>query len=191
MKKLDLKQKAGVLACAAAMSMTMAVPAFAADNVAGNTGTTEVTVKTDPATTQVTWEAPTQIAFSAAADGTLAGPSADAVQIVNKSVFPIHVTNVAAQQTSPFNLVADVSTGDEANAIQFSLKTGATNVAAAAGMDTSSIADFDMGYAGSGTDALSVEANAGKVARTTVDLSTPQQAATVTWTVAAGSHTAA
>lgn len=51
MKKIDLKKKAGVVACAAVMSMTMAVPcAFAA--VTGNNGTTDVTVQTDPASTQ-------------------------------------------------------------------------------------------------------------------------------------------
>ena len=70
------------------MSMTMAVPcAFAA--VTGNNGTTDVTVQTDPASTQCSWEAPTVIPFAADAAGNLTGPSADAVKIVNKSVFPM------------------------------------------------------------------------------------------------------
>ena len=178
MKKIDLKKKAGVVACAAVMSMTMAVPcAFAA--VTGNNGTTDVTVQTDPASTQCAWEAPTVIPFAADAAGNLTGPSADAVKIVNKSVFPIHVTNVTAAEQSPFKLVADVSAGTDTNAIQFNLKNGATDIAAATGMNTVAANDnltFD------------VNATQGKIARTTVDLSTAQKAATVSWTVAAGSH---
>ena len=189
MKKIDLKKKAGVVACAAVMSMTMAVPcAFAA--VTGNNGTTDVTVQADPASTQCAWEAPTVIPFAADAAGNLTGPSADAVKIVNKSVFPIHVTNVSAAEQAPFKLVADVTTGTDQNAIQFNLKNGATDIAAATGMNTAALENFDMGYAGAANDNLTFDVNAtqGKIARTTVDLSTAQKAATVSWTVAAGSH---
>ena len=147
MKKIDLKKKAGVVACAAVMSMTMAVPcAFAA--VTGNNGTTDVTVQTDPASTQCAWEAPTVIPFAA------------------------------------------VTAGTDENAIQFNLKNGATDIAAATGMNTAALENFDMGYAGAANDNLTFDVNAtqGKIARTTVDLSTAQKAATVSWTVAAGSH---
>lgn len=169
--------------------MTMAVPcAFAA--VTGNNGTTDVTVQTDPASTQCSWEAPTVIPFAADAAGNLTGPSADAVKIVNKSVFPIHVTNMTAAQQSPFKLVADVSAGTDTNAIQFNLKNGTTDIAAATGMNTVALENFDMGYAGAANDNLTFDVNAtqGKIARTTVDLSSAQKAATVSWTVAAGSH---
>ena len=46
-----------------------------------------------------------------------------------------------------------------------------------------------MGYAGAANDNLTFDVNAtqGKIARTTVDLSHAQKAATVSWTVAAGS----
>ena len=189
MKKIDLKKKAGVVACAAVMSMTMAAPcAFAA--VTGNNGTTDVTVQTDPASTQCSWEAPTVIPFAADAASNLTGPSADAVKIVNKSVFPIHVTNVTAAEQSPFKLVADVTAGTDQNAIQFNLKNGATDIAAATGMNTAALENFDMRYAGAANDNLTFDVNAtqGKIARTTVDLSTAQKAATVSWTVAAGSH---
>lgn len=115
---------------------------------------------------------------------------ADAVKIVNKSVFPIHVTNVTAAEQSPFKLVADVSAGTDTNAIQFNLKNGATDIAAATGMNTAALENFDMGYAGAANDNLTFDVNAtqGKIARTTVDLSSAQKAATVSWTVAAGSH---
>ena len=41
----------------------------------------------------------------------------------------------AAEQT-PFKLVADVTAGTDTNAIQFNLKNGATDIAAATGMNT-------------------------------------------------------
>ena len=153
-------------------------------------GTTDVTVQTDPASTQCAWEAPTVIPFAADAAGNLTGPSADAVKIVNKSVFPIHVTNVSAAEQSPFKLVADVTAGTDTNAIQFNLVNGATDIAAATGMNTAALENFDMGYAGAANDNLTFDVNStqGKIARTTVDLSTAQKAATVSWTVAAGSH---
>lgn len=60
----------------------------------------------------------------------------------------------------------------------------------ATGMNTAALENFDMGYAGAANDNLAFDVNAtqGKIARTTVDLSTAQKAATVSWTVAAGSH---
>ena len=70
------------------------------------------------------------------------------------------------------------------------LKKKAGVVAAATGMNTAALENFDMGYAGAANDNLTFDVNAtqGKIARTTVDLSTAQKAATVSWTVAAGSH---
>lgn len=182
MEKKWMKGK--LVAGVAAMSLAaccMAAPAFAD----GNSQTTKVTLKTDPTNTQITWTVPTEIPFAAQADGTLVGPSADALKITNGSVFPIHVTNVAAMQASPFNLVTDVSQGSDANAVSFTMKTGSTTVDAATGMDTSKIADYNMGYAKSGTDTIALE-TAGKLARANVDLTTAQQAATVTFTAAPG-----
>ena len=181
MKKIDLKKKAGVVACAAVMSMTMAVPcAFAA--VTGNNGTTDVTVQTDPASTQCSWEAPTVIPFAADAAGNLTGPSADAVKIVNKSVFPIHVVNMAVAEQSPFKLVADVTVGTAANAFQFTVN----GLQAAESVDTSAISAWNMGYATSANDTISLDITDAKIARVTADISAPQKAATITWTVASG-----
>ena len=43
-----------------------------------------------------------------------------------------------------------------------------------------------MGHAGSETGAISLEITNAKIARVTADISTPQKAATITWTVASG-----
>ena len=83
-----------------------------------------------------------------------------------------------------------MNAGTDENAIQFNLKNGDTDIAAATGMNTAALENFDMGYAGAANANLTFDVNAtqGKIARTTVDLSTAQKAATVSWTVAAGSH---
>ena len=192
-KKLAGIATAGALAFAA---MGMAAPAFAATDghtdVTGQSGTTTVTLKTDPTSTQLAFEGPTEIPFAVAADGTMTGPSADVTTLINKSVFPIHVTNVAVAEQSPFKLVSDVSTGTDANAFQFKMKTGQTNVDAATGQSTKTDANYDLAYAGAAdnADTIKVETNDAKLARATVDLSSAQKAATVTWTLAAGTHAA-
>ena len=43
-----------------------------------------------------------------------------------------------------------------------------------------------MGYAGSATDHIDLHTTNAKIARVTADLSTPQKAATITWTLASG-----
>lgn len=109
-------------------------------------------------------------------------PSADTLQIQNKSVFPIHVVNMAVTEQSPFKLVADVMAGTAANAFQFTVN----GLQADTFVDTSSSAAWNMGHAGSETDAISLKITNAKIARVTADISTPQKAATITWTVASG-----
>lgn len=182
-------KKGKLVAGVAAMSLAaccMAAPAFAADNATDTTGTSNTTKVTLTATdSQMKFTVPTVIAFAATADGSLVGPSANTVKIANQSVYPIHVTNVAASENAPFKLVSDVAAGTDANAVSFTMKAGSTTVDAAAGKDTAAIADFDLGYAGSGKDSISFE-TAGKLARANADLSKAQQIATVSWTLAPG-----
>lgn len=182
-------KKGKLVAGVAAMSLAaccMAAPAFAADNATPTTGTSNTTKVTLTATdSQMKFTVPTVIAFAANADGSLQAPSAASVKITNQSVYPIHVTKVSAAEQAPFNLVSDVTKGADANAVSFTMKTGTTTVDAAAGKDTAAIADFDLGYAGSGKDSISFE-TAGKLARANADLSKAQQIATVSWTLAPG-----
>ena len=187
MEKKWMKGK--LVAGVAAMSLAaccMAAPAFADGNATATTGTSNTTKVTLTATdTQMKFTVPTVIAFNALADGTLQGPSADSVQITNQSVYPIHVTKVAASEQAPFKLVTNVATASDANAVSFTMTTGSTTVDAATGKDTSAVADYNLGYAGSGSETLSI-ATAGNLARANADLSTAQQIATVTWTLAPG-----
>ena len=193
---MSIKNRAAAVACGLALAATVFAPvtAFAADNTTAvnsdNTGSTDVTVisqKSDEGgltgEDQLAFEVPTKIAFAAKADGTLVGPSASATQIVNKSVFGIHVTNIAVTAADGWNYVADASTATQDNAISFTLN----NVNAAVKGDVSSETAWNMAYAGSqdASDSIAV-ATTGKVARVTNDLKTEQKAATITWTLAAG-----
>ena len=54
------------------------------------------------------------------------------------------------------------------------------------GVDVSSDASFNMGYAGSGKETVSIDSS-GDVARLTHDITKPIPVATISWTVAAGS----
>lgn len=196
---IDIKktmQKAGAGVLGLALAATCAVPAlaYAADNPTPGPQSTDVTIQSKSSIdggTQggqtssdenLTFTTPTVIPFAAAADGTMAGPSADSVQIKNLSAFPIHVTNVAVAEQSPFHLVADVSQSTGDNDFQFTIN----GTKAAASADTSADEAWNMGYAGSATDKLSLATTDAKIARVTADLSTAQKAATVTWTVAPG-----
>ena len=128
----------------------MAAPAFAAgvtDNTtteAGLTGSTDVTVSTLADQTQLKFSVPTEYPFAADSAGVLTGPSNEASQIVNLSIFPIHVTNIAVAEQNGWNIVADAVAADTTNNAQFTLnnKTTATTAAAAkAGVDLSEIRD--------------------------------------------------
>lgn len=46
--------------------------------------------------------------------------------------------------------------------------------------------NFTLPYANSANDKISLDITDAKIARVTADISTPQKAATITWTVASG-----
>lgn len=180
----NFKTRVGALAVSLVMATAIATPALAfADGTASQS--TEVTVQSvtpGPSDDNLSFSVPTQIPFVAKADGTMLAPSADTLQIQNKSVFPIHVVNMAVTEQSPFKLVADVTVGTDANAFQFTVN----GLQAAASVDTSANAAWNMGYATSSNNKISLDIADAKIARVTADISTPQKAATITWTVASG-----
>ena len=180
----NLKMRVGALAVSLVVAAAVATPALAfADGSAPQS--TEVTVRSatheDPAG-NLSFSVPTQIPFVAKADGTMFTASAESLEIQNKSVFPIHVTSMAVIEQSPFKLVVDVEKSTEANAFQFTIN----GTKAAAFVDTSTDKAWNMGHAGSETEKISLETSNAKIARVTTDISTPQKAATITWTVASG-----
>lgn len=181
----SLKARVGALAVSLVMATAIATPALAfADGTTSQA--TEVTIQSvtpGPGPDgNLSFKVPTQIPFVAKADGTMLAPSAKTLQIQNKSVFPIHVENMAVTEQSPFKLVADVMVGTDANAFQFTVN----GLQAAASVDTSVNAAWNMGYANSANDKISLDITDAKIARVTADISTPQKAATITWTVASG-----
>ena len=179
-----LKTRVGALAVSLVMATAIATPAIAfADGT--STQATEVTIQSvtpEPGGDDLSFSVPTQIPFVAKADGTMLTASAENLQIQNKSVFPIHVVNMAVTEQSPFKLVADVTVGTDANAFQFMVN----GLQAAASVDTSANTAWNMGYAGSANDKISLDITNAQIARVTADISTAQKAATVTWTVASG-----
>lgn len=181
---MSIKKHAAAVVCGLALAATTLAPSAAL--AVGNTGTTEVTIQAEKdaqGKDQLSFDVPTVIPFAAKADGGLVGPSADATKIVNKSVFPIHVTGMSTSvENTGWNLVADASKSTETNALSFELN----GVSAATPADLSAKAAWNMGYAGSGADSVAITST-GKVAHVTKNLHSAQKAATVTWTLAAGS----
>ena len=188
---MSIKNRAVAVACGLALATTALAPAaaFAAGNVvtSGNTGTTDVTIEVEKDAQgkqdQLAFEVPTVIPFAAKANGELIGPSKDATKIVNNSVFPIHVTGMSTSaKGTGWSLVADAENSSETNSLSFELN----GVSAFKPADLSADKSWNMGYAKSGNDSVAI-ASTGKVAHVTKDLSSAQKAATVTWTLAAGS----
>lgn len=191
---MSIKNRAVAVACGLALATTALAPAaaFAAGNVvtSGNTGTTDVTIEVEKDAQgkqdQLAFEVPTVIPFAAKANGELIGPSKDATKIVNNSVFPIHVTGMSTSvQGTGWSLVADASKSASENSLSFELNS----VSAATPADLSKDAHWNMGYEGSGKNSVAITST-GKVSHVTKDLSSAQKAATVTWTLAAGSGSA-
>lgn len=187
---MSIKNRAVAVACGLALATTALAPAaaFAAGNTttvtSGNTGTTDVTVQVqkDQGVDQLAFEVPTVIPFAAKADGTLVGPSKETTEIVNLSVFPIHVTGMSTSvQGTGWSLVADASKSTSENSLSFELN----GVSAFKPANLSADKSWNMGYAKSGNDSVAI-ASKGKVSHVTKDLSSAQKAATVTWTLAAG-----
>ena len=181
----SLKARVGALAVSLVMATAIATPALAfADGTTSQS--TEVTIQSvtpGPGPDgNLSFKVPTRIPFVAKADGTMLAPSADTLKIQNLSVFPTHVVNMAVTEQSPFKLVPDVEKSTDANVFQFTVN----GLQAAASVDTSVNAAWNMGYANSANDKISLDITDAKIARVTADISTPQKAATITWTVASG-----
>lgn len=183
----SLRRKIGAAACAGAFGL-LCLPVVAWAN---GSGTTQVTVEADPSS-MIEYEVPTKLPFYAAADGTLTGPTPSACQIVNKSVFGIHVTEVSVVSADGWNVVSSAEVGEAINSIdfQFGPKKQIDAAAALGRVDVSSDVSFNMGYEGSGKEAVDIDSG-GDIARVTHDITAPVPTATISWTVAAGSASGA
>ncbi|WP_417056845.1 hypothetical protein [Ellagibacter isourolithinifaciens] len=181
----NFQTRVSALALSLVVAAAIATPALAFADGTTSTKSTEVTIQyvtPEPGGDNLSFSVPTQIPFVAKADGTMLAPSSDTLQIQNKSVFPIHVVNMAVTEQSPFKLVANVATGTDANAFQFKVN----GLQAAASVETRDNVAWNMGDAGSETDTIPLVITDAKIVRVTTDITTPQKAATITWTVASG-----
>lgn len=186
-KHFSMKRSAVAVACGLALAAGAFAPAVAMAD--GNTGSTEVAIgyhesidPSNPDAQQLSFSVPAKMSFAAKADGTLMGPSETAVSIANESVIPIHVTKMAVAGQDPFHVVADVAASTGANDVQLAIN----NVKAAADVDLSADAAWNMDYKGGAKDTLALSITDAKIARVTADLSKAPKAATITWTLAAG-----
>lgn len=184
MEMTHLKGKlfAGIVAVSLA-ACAFAAPAFAADQ-----SSTKVTVQKEAG--QLDWTVPTEIPFVTAADGTTIAPSSKVLQITNNSDFAIHMTNVQflKNNNSQINLVGKDDAMTENNSLWFTMKTGSTEIDAkdaVSGVNVSKDKNFNMGYAGSQSDSIGIDAQ-GKIAHVSLDLHDPQLIGNVVWTVASG-----
>ncbi len=163
-------------------------PAIAAT---GNTGTTKVTVQADE--NNLRFKVPTVIPFVAASDGTLTGPTSEALRIENLSVFGLKVTNVKVTPTNGWKHSNDTSAADDS--INWMLgPTGAIVSATAANNEDGfsiSSPQWNMTYQNNEveTDEIKLE-TAGSVGRVATDISAPVHVGTVTFTLAPGAHAA-
>lgn len=189
---------ARTLAVGAGLALALAVggapvQAHAAENLTqtqveqGKTGTTKVELKAD--TTNLKFEVPTLIPFSAAPGGKLTGPTAGATYIKNNSVYAIHVTNMKVEAVNGWTIVPDATQAKSDNSIDFQVgpANALKDAAAAAGNGTNvgTDAKFNMGYSGSATEKIPLE-TAGDVSRVSKDIFKSGQVATITWTLEAG-----
>lgn len=191
MKNLaKLKSRCAVVTAGLMVAASLSAPVCAfADQNAGTAQSTDVTIQSvatsggqTTSDDNLTFSTPTVIPFSANSKGEMTGPSAAATQIINKSIFPVHVTKMAVAEQDPFHIVDDVTASTGANDVQFTIH----GAKAAASVDLSADAAWNMGYAGSTTDHIDLDTSNAKIARVTADLSSPQKAATITWTLASG-----
>lgn len=185
----NFKTRVSALALSLVVAAAIATPAlaFADGTTSKSTDVFIQYVTPEPGGDNLSFSVPTQIPFVAKADGTMLVASAENLQIKNKSVFPIHVVSMTVTEQSPFKLVADVTTGTDANAFQFTIN----GTKAAPSVNTSNNVAWSMGHAGSETDTIPLVITDAKIAHVTTDITTPQKAATITWTVASGAAHAA
>ena len=188
MKNVSIRHRIAAVTCGLGLALATTLGA-AAPALAATSGTTQVTLEASDDQLEVT--VPTTIPMVVNADGTLTGPSEEALRIVNGSNFGIHVETVTAAAESPFTLVADASVADEANAVDMQVTAGTDTIdlAGAASGTATTGANWDMTYASDDAETDQVQLSvAGDAANLEQDISSAQKVATITWAIEAGAN---
>lgn len=187
------KKAAAVVAVASLASMASFGIAHAAENAS-----TAVEIKTDASLLSVT--APDVITGVVNADGSITFPSSDALEIVNKSVFPI---NVASAETTAGNCTpvaaADYDASSAKNAMKFSVAPTGGLLDEPVAFDAGSAVNnavflqgankgigWTMAADGQNGSSINLEVN-GAAKNLDIDLDTAKKAFDITWTFAPGS----
>lgn len=187
------KKAAAALAVASLASMASFGVAHAADSAS-----TAVQIKTDSSLLSVT--APDVIAGVVNADGSITFPGSDALEIANKSVFPINVSSAetTAGACTPV-ATTDYNASTAANAMKLSIEPLGGLLDQPAAFDAGSAVDaaaFLQGTADEGTG-WTMAANgqsgssinlkvSGAAKNLDIDLNSAKKAFDITWTFAPG-----
>lgn len=123
------------------------------------------------------------------ADGLLTGPNAESTQIINGSVFGIHVSNINVTEQNDFSLTTSTSGATENDSIQVAVTPGsgtAIQLASYVGGKDTVGSDWNLAKSGATGSTINLTTS-GALANVTKDLSTDQKFETIAWTFAAGS----
>lgn len=155
-----------------------------------NAASTDVYLKIgDDAANNLSATVPLSVTLAVKADGIIVAPAASSYKITNTSAFPIKVANVKTVAETGYNFVTVHALAS--NELLLTLKAGSGS---AVNLDTwnsatgASVTGNVWNAAGNGTIGLEL---AGSVKNLSVDITgaTGVKAFTITYTIAAGSHT--
>lgn len=174
-----------ILGCTLAAAAVAPAPALAEDGTTRTeTGSASSAAFLMADSSKIVASVPTRIDFAVNGDGTLIGPSAEALKIKNESVFGIRVAKLKAEASNGFTFVADASKTGTDNAVELNIAPAGGTVVKASEI-TSALGNSDPAWSLDRGGSVNVEMG-GAVANVTNDLSASQQFATINWTFAPG-----
>lgn len=194
--------KIAMAACGLGLAASMLYPAanaFAENAetsgkfVEGKTGTTDVRVRADES--NMKFEVPTVIPFSANAAGELTGPDPETIQLKNLSAYTIHLENMKISKSGDWNICPTVEAtiqSETTDNIFFTVGPednlqNAADATADRGLNLSGDKAFELSFMGdAGRDIISLytSGNIGRVRNGNLGVGT--RVAQITWTFGAG-----
>lgn len=160
--------------------------AYANTQTVGGKASTDVYLATDDS--KIIASVPTQINMAVSADGALTGPNAETTQIINGSIFGIHVSNIAVAEENNFSIVSDTSSATANDSLQVALTPNkGTTLQFAELISGKEITTTDWNLAKKDATGSTINlSTSGSLVNITKDLSTSQKFATISWTFAPG-----
>lgn len=177
---------AGSALIASAIFAGIPSQAYANTQIKNGTATTDVYLTTD--SSKIIASVPTQIDMAVSGDGTLTGPDAKSTQIINGSIFGIHVSNISVSEANSFSLVSSISGATANDSLQVALTPNeGTSLQLADLKSGKTIETSDWNLAKKDTTGSTIDlSTSGALVNITKDLSTSHKFATISWTFAPG-----